>query len=110
MSLSLSLSQQRRTRRGGQKTRLIAAAAAAAAAGSPGSNTNNNKLSAERSAQLEAELSALRAALAEAEGRQVEAQMAVLSLETDNSTLAAQLEGMRAQKQQLETMLLFGGE
>jgi hypothetical protein len=35
--------------------------------------------------------------------------MAVLTLETDNTTLQAQLEGMRAQKQQLETMLLFGG-
>lgn len=36
--------------------------------------------------------------------------MAVLSLETDNCSLQAQLAGMRAQKQQLETMLLLGGE
>jgi hypothetical protein len=35
--------------------------------------------------------------------------MAVLTLETDKTTLQSQLEGMRAQKQQLETMLLFGG-
>jgi predicted nucleic acid-binding Zn-ribbon protein len=51
----------------------------------------------------------LRAALAEAEERQVEAQMAVLTLETDKTTLESQLQGMRAQKQQLEMMLLFGG-
>jgi chromosome segregation ATPase len=100
-------SPQRRTRRGGQRNRIAQAAArqAGGAAGSPGTA----KLSAERAAQLEAELAALRAALAEAEERQVEAQMAVLTLETDNTTLQAQLEGMRAQKQQLETMLLFGG-
>ena len=34
--------------------------------------------------------------------------MAVITLETDNTTLQAQLQGMRQQKQQLETMLLFG--
>jgi chromosome segregation ATPase len=102
---SQHIPSQRRTRRGGQRNRIAAAAAAAAAGGgSPG-----NKLSTERAAQLEAELAALRAALSEAEERQVEAQMAVLTLETDKTTLQSQLEGMRAQKQQLETMLLFGG-
>eukprot|EP00878_Enallax_costatus_P005508 GHUV01005780.1.p1 GENE.GHUV01005780.1~~GHUV01005780.1.p1 ORF type:complete len:401 (+),score=93.88 GHUV01005780.1:1034-2236(+) len=61
-------------------------------------------------AAVEAELAALRAALEEAEARQVEAQLAVITLETDKNTLQAQLQGMRQQKQQLETMLLFGGD
>lgn len=100
------VSLQGRTRRGSVRARAAAAAAAAAGAGAAGAG---QKLSTERAAQLEDELAALRAALAEAEAREMEAQMAVVSLATDNSTLQAQLQGMRAQKQQLETMLLFGG-
>jgi hypothetical protein len=38
----------------------------------------------------------------------MEAQLQVMSLESNNSTLQAQLSGMRQQKQQLEQMLLFG--
>jgi hypothetical protein len=34
--------------------------------------------------------------------------MAVINLSSDNSSLQAQLSGMRQQKQQLEQMLLFG--
>lgn len=65
-------------------------------------------MSAERTAQLEAELDALRSRLLEAEAREVEAHMAVISLSSDNTSLHAQLSGMRQQKQQLEQMLLFG--
>jgi len=65
-------------------------------------------MSAERTAQLEAELEALRGRLLEAETREVEAHMAVISLHSDNTSLQAQLSGMRQQKQQLEQMLLFG--
>jgi hypothetical protein len=38
----------------------------------------------------------------------MEAQLQVMSLASNNSTLQAQLSGMRQQKQQLEEMLLFG--
>lgn len=65
-------------------------------------------MTAERTAELESELEALRARLAEAEAREVEACMAVINLSSDNSSLQAQLSGMRQQKQQLEQMLLFG--
>lgn len=61
-----------------------------------------------RTAEIEAELAAVRAALQEAEAQQVEAQMAVLTLQADNSILHAQLQGLRQQKQQLEMVLLAG--
>eukprot|EP00775_Hariotina_reticulata_P005727 gene5727-5967_t len=90
---------------GGRRSRGGKTAAARKAAGRVASSA-----AGVRHVELETELAVLRAALAEAEERQVEAQMAVLTLETDKSTLEAQLQGMRAQKQQLEMMLLFGDE